>query len=116
MRRNRLIAVLTGAGLLLASYLSHAQSNIVKYQATLANVKYLYATAAPVAHLNPGDILDTNTLDAFGNAIRKPGDKMSMVKGDNPLTGPFFVEGAEPGDTLAVKLLFCRISVLESEE
>ena len=28
-----------------------------------------------------------------------------MVKGDNPLTGPFYVEGAEPGDTLAVKIL-----------
>jgi acetamidase/formamidase len=28
-----------------------------------------------------------------------------MVKGDNPLTGPCFVEGAEPGDTLAVKIL-----------
>jgi len=27
------------------------------------------------------------------------------VKGDNPLTGPFHVEGAEPGDTLAVKIL-----------
>jgi acetamidase/formamidase len=28
-----------------------------------------------------------------------------MVKGDNPLTGPFYIEGAEPGDTLAVKIL-----------
>jgi len=55
--------------------------------------------------LKSGDILDTNTLDCFGNAIKKPGDALSMVKGDNPLTGPFFVEGAEPGDTLAVKIL-----------
>ena len=59
----------------------------------------------PVARLKPGDILDTNTLDCFGNAIRKPGDTLSMVKGDNPLTGPFYIEGAEPGDTLAVKIL-----------
>ena len=70
-----------------------------------ANVKYLFATAEPVAHLKSGDILDTNTLDCFGNVLRKPGDTLSMVKGDNPLTGPFFVEGAEPGDTLAVKIL-----------
>jgi len=37
--------------------------------------------------------------------LQKPGDKLSLVKGDNPLTGPFYVDGAEPGDTLAVKIL-----------
>jgi acetamidase/formamidase len=37
--------------------------------------------------------------------IKKPGDTMAMVKGDNPLTGPFAVAGAEPGDTLVVKIL-----------
>src|SRR5262245_23548165 len=29
---------------------------------------------------------------------------MALVKGDNPLTGPFAVAGAEPGDTLVVKI------------
>ena len=82
-----------------------AQGNIVKYQGNPNNVKYVYATAEPVARLKPGDILDTNTLDCYGDAIQKPGDTLSMVKGDNPLVGPFFVEGAEPGDTLAVKIL-----------
>ncbi len=84
---------------------SVSAQNVVHYTATNANVKYLFATAEPVAHLKSGDILDTNTLDCFGNAIKKPGDTLSMVKGDNPLTGPFFVEGAEPGDTLAAKIL-----------
>jgi hypothetical protein len=83
--------------------------NTVHYTATNANVKYLFATAEPVAHLKSGDILDTNTLDCFGNAIKKPSDTLSMVKGDNPLTGPFFVEGAEPGDTLAVKILELQV-------
>jgi hypothetical protein len=27
-----------------------------------------------VAHLKPGNMLDSNTLDCFGNAIQKPGD------------------------------------------
>jgi acetamidase/formamidase len=72
--------------------------NTVHYTATNANVKYLFATAEPVAHLKAGDILDTNTLDCFGNVLKKPGDTLSMVKGDNPLNGPFFVEGAEPVD------------------
>ena len=82
-----------------------APGNVVKYHATIDNVKYVYASAEPVARLKPGDILDTNTLDCFGNAIKKPGDTLSMTKGDNPLTGPFYIEGAEPGDTLAVKIL-----------
>jgi acetamidase/formamidase len=83
-----------------------AQSgNTVKYRATIDNVKYVYASVEPVARLKPGDILDTNTLDCFGNAIKKPSDPLSLAKGDNPLTGPFFIEGAEPGDTLAVKIL-----------
>jgi acetamidase/formamidase len=79
--------------------------NVVRYQATIEDVKYVYGPAEPVARLRPGDVLEANTLDAFGNAIRKPGDGMSLVKGDNPLTGPFYVEGAEPGDALAVKIL-----------
>src|ERR1700689_5444042 len=83
--------------------------NVVKYQATINNVKYVYASALPVARLKAGDILDTNTLDCFGNAIQKPGDTLSMSKGDNPLTGPFYIEGAEPGDTLSVKILDLQI-------
>ena len=85
---------------------AHAQTNnVVKFQGALNNVKYVYATVEPVAHLKPGDILDTNTLDCFGDAIRKPGDTLNMAPGDNPLTGPFSIDGAEPGDTLAVKIL-----------
>lgn len=80
-------------------------ATVVKYHATINDVKYVYSSAEPVARLKPGDILDTNTLDCFGNAIKKPGDTLSMTKGDNPLTGPFYIEGAEPGDTLAVKIL-----------
>jgi acetamidase/formamidase len=78
---------------------------VVKYHATIADVKYVYGVAPPVARLQPGDVLETNTLDCFGGAIRKPGDTLALVKGDNPLTGPFHVEGAEPGDTLVVKFL-----------
>lgn len=83
--------------------------NVVHYTTTNANVKYLFATAEPVLHLKPGDILDTNTLDCFGNGLKKPGDTLSMAKGDNPLAGPFYVEGAEPGDTLAVKILDLQV-------
>jgi len=82
-----------------------ASPRVVKYQVTMDTVKYLYGAMPPVARLASGEILDADTLDAFGNAIQKPGDTLALVKGDNPLTGPFYVEGAEPGDTLAVQFL-----------
>ena len=82
---------------------------VVRYQPTEKDLKFVYATAPPVATLQPGDILETNTVDAFGNVIRKPGDSLAAVKGDNPLTGPFAVAGAEPGDTLVVRILDLRV-------
>src|SRR5215472_16037021 len=82
------------------------QGRVVLYQLNPKELKYTYsASYAPVAHLKSGNILETNTVDCFGNAIKKPGDKLSMATGDNPLTGPFYIDGAEPGDTLAVKIL-----------
>jgi acetamidase/formamidase len=81
----------------------------VTYHATIHDVKYVYGPASPVAHLKSGDTLDTNTLDCFGNALKAPGDTLSMAKGDNPLTGPFYVEGAAPGDTLAIKILDLQV-------
>ena len=83
--------------------------NTVTYRSTIDTVKYVFGPAEPVARLKPGDILDTNTLDCFGNAIQKPGDTLSMIKGDNPLTGPFYIEGAQPGDTLVVKFLDLQV-------
>jgi amidase len=79
--------------------------NVVRYEPKEADLKYVFGMAKPVATVKPGDIIDTRTFDCFGNAIQKPGDKLSKIKGDNPLTGPFFVTGAEPGDTLVVKIL-----------
>lgn len=87
----------------------NADSETVKYHATIDDVKYVYATAPPVAHVHPGNILDANSLDCFGNAIQKPGDTLSMIKGDNPLTGPFYIDGAEPGDTLVVHILDLQV-------
>ena len=57
-------------------------------------------TADPVLHLADGDTLITDTIDASGlDASEKPASS-----GPNPMTGPFFIEGAEPGDTLAVRI------------
>src|SRR5580765_7551231 len=85
------------------------KEDVVRYKATIDNVKYVYGVAPPVANVKPGNILEANSLDCFGNALQKPGDPFSLVKGDNPLTGPFYIEGAEPGDTLVVHILDLQI-------
>jgi amidase len=79
--------------------------NVVRYEPKESDLKYVFGVAEPVARVKPGDIIDTKTFDCFVNKIRKPGDALAMVPGDNPLTGPFYVEGTEPGDTLVVKIL-----------
>src|SRR6201993_2107832 len=86
-----------------------AKDEVVRYKATIDNVKYLFGVAPPVANVKPGNILEANSLDCFGNALQKPGDSFSLVKGDNPLTGPFYIDGAEPGDTLVIRILDLQI-------
>jgi acetamidase/formamidase len=86
-----------------------SKPEVVQYHATIDAVKYVYGVAAPVARLKPGSILEANSLDCFGNAIKKPGDTLASAKGDNPLTGPFFIEGAERGDTLVVHILDLQV-------
>jgi amidase len=56
--------------------------------------------------LDNGDTLATTTLDSRG----RDGTMASLAGGPNPLTGPFFVRGVEPGDTLAVDILSIRPS------
>lgn len=47
-----------------------------------------------------GDTVVTPTLDAHG----LDADTVQQATGGNPMSGPFYVEGAEPGDTLAVHI------------
>ena len=57
-------------------------------------------TYEPVLRIADGDTVITTTVDAAGHdAANEP-----VTPRGNPQTGPFFVEGAEPGDTLAVSL------------
>jgi amidase len=55
----------------------------------------------PVLEIADGDTVRTTSIDAGGYDAQ--GRKRSDAS--NPQTGPFFVTGAEPGDTLAVRLL-----------
>lgn len=65
-----------------------------------------FAAHPPVARLRPGDTVITKLLDSRG---RDETGKL-ILDGDNVLTGPFFIEGAEPGDTLVVHLDKVRLN------
>ena len=54
----------------------------------------------PVLHINVGDRVITTTVDASG----RDATGTQITPGGNPMTGPFYVEGAEPGDTLILHL------------
>src|ERR1039457_1632937 len=69
---------------------------------------YTFGGASPRQRIKPGTRIVTWTEDCFDGAVKTAADLPSkkMTPGhDNPQTGPFFVEGAEPGDTLAIHLV-----------
>ena len=69
---------------------------------------YTFGGAAPRQRIQPGTRIVTWTEDCFDGQIKTASDLISkvLIPGrDNPQTGPFHVEGAEPGDTLAIRLL-----------
>ncbi len=60
-----------------------------------------FAAHPRVLELEPGDLVETVTVDARGLG---PTGEAEARRG-NPLTGPFLVRGAEPGDAVSVEIL-----------
>lgn len=76
----------------------------------LTDEKVIYemsSTKDPVTEINSGDTIVVDTKDCFSNKIK---DESITLEDDfdfsvvNPATGPIFVNNAEPGDTLKVKV------------
>ena len=57
-------------------------------------------THEPVLRIADGDTVITSTADAHG----RNREMDTVAEAPNPQTGPFYVEGAEPGDTLVMTL------------
>lgn len=99
----RIVAIvflaLCGAGLEIAS----AQSTPIVAESYYNTFSRAYA---PLARIRPGETVVTKTLDASGR------DDTGTVRArpPNPLTGPFYVEGAEPGDALVVRFSRVRMN------
>jgi amidase len=75
------------------------------YQPTTFSLQYS-ARHAPGLTINPGDTVRTFTLDNEGRDARLTYRGMP----GNTLTGPIFINGAMPGDTLVVKLNKVRLN------
>lgn len=82
----------------------------VDHDGDVSQLVYTFGGAEARASIKPGTILDTSSLDCFAGRIHSVNDHVSAVCDPrylNPQTGPFYVEGAVPGDVLAVH--FARI-------
>src|ERR671926_343468 len=79
--------------------------DVVEVTPSFEQYAFTFGGVAPVMRVAPGTALRLWSDDAFCGALRSATD-LSSDKVDlryvNPQTGPFYVEGAEPGDTLAL--------------
>lgn len=69
---------------------------------------YTFGGAAPVKTVEPGTVLHLWSEDAFNHALTSVHDVASEnldLRYVNPQTGPFYVTGAEPGDTLVLHIV-----------
>ncbi|MFE9403476.1 acetamidase/formamidase family protein [Streptomyces sp. NPDC006530] len=88
-----------------------AEPRIVTVRPKENEYAWTFGGAAPLARITPGTVLDLYTEDCFAGRVRSERDLVSQVCAFpflNPQTGPFYVEGAEPGDTLAVHFVSIR--------
>lgn len=71
---------------------------------------YLFGGGTPVLKVSPGDRVKLWTEDAGQGKVKSKDDTFSKSLAPfwpsvNPQTGPIYVEGAEPGDTLVLKIV-----------
>ncbi len=80
---------------------------VVEYRPERHEYAWTFGGVAPTHRIAPGTCLRLWTEDAFSGRLtsttHRPSDVLDMTE-VNPQTGPFFVEGAEPGDTLALHI------------
>jgi len=81
---------------------------VVSFRPEPSQFAWTFGGVEPVMKVRPGTVLELWSEDAFGGRVRSSNDLVSQViefPFVNPQTGPFYVEGAEPGDTLALHLI-----------
>ncbi len=77
--------------------------NVVSFRPERSDYAWTFGGVEPVMKVKPGDVLEVWTDDCFAGLVETVDDLPSQkITAFNPQTGPFHVEGAEPGDTLAL--------------
>lgn len=85
--------------------------DVVEFVPEPEQYAWTFGGAAPVRRVRPGNILRLWSDDAFAGKLRHRDDLPSGaldMRYVNPQTGPFYVDGAEPGDALALHLIDLR--------
>jgi len=81
---------------------------VLRYVPKHEELKYTFGGAAPTHHIAPGTRIVSWSEDCYDGGLKSASQKPSEVLlpgHDNPQTGPFYVDGAEPGDTLAIHIV-----------
>ena len=80
---------------------------VLHYLPKHEELKYTFGGVPAAKRIRPGTRIVSWTEDCYDGAVTKPGQLPSKVQlpgHDNPQTGPFYVDGAELGDTLAIRI------------
>ncbi|MDX2048437.1 MAG: acetamidase/formamidase family protein [Chitinophagaceae bacterium] len=89
--------------LLIVSQIAFSQNKKRIYFKPTTYYSVFSSELKPVLNISPGDTIYTESIDAEG--IDKHGKKVTDRNGGNPLTGPFYINGAEEGDILVITLI-----------
>src|ERR1700748_2752772 len=130
MKKTLLTCAGIGAlGMLLAAHAQPPQTHRLEATAATVSYGYYWSDAKPALRIASGDIIDVDTLLTNTPAgLAKggvPDDKIQQTlktivdqvtgehkgPGGHILTGPVYVEGAEPGDVLQVKILSISLPI-----
>src|SRR5919107_2890131 len=82
--------------------------DVVEFRPSPDQYAWTFGGVMPTHRIKPGTALKLWTEDAFSGRLQRTTDRPSQVLNMNevnPQTGPFHVEGAEPGDTLAIHIV-----------
>src|SRR5215210_4179119 len=80
---------------------------VLRYVPKHEELKYTFGGVTPTHRIKPGTRIIAWTEDCFDGAVTRADQlpsKVTPAGHENPQTGPFFVEGAEAGDTIVIRI------------
>ena len=129
MKVSPLACAVMALGMLVVAHAQPPKTHRLEATPSTVAYGYYWSEAKPALHIDSGDIIDVDTLLTNTPAgLEKAGVPQSRVQssletivaevsgdrkgpGGHILTGPVYVEGAEPGDVLEVKILSIQLAI-----